>query len=70
MRGGSSWETSVSGDNDSELLAELQAANSRLAQSLKRCRKLVADYRSRLARKSNPANDEGSVFPWGNKPGE
>jgi hypothetical protein len=57
----------VPSDDDADLAGELEAANARLSQSLKRCRKLVADYRSRLAQTPRPAND-GSIFPWGKKP--
>ena len=47
-------------DHD-QLVAELQEANARLAESLKRCRQIVADCRGKLA-----AKDRGrrSAFGW------
>lgn len=44
-------------DDDKQKIAQLELVNGKLEDSLERCRKLLNDYRSKLADKA----DEGAV---------
>jgi hypothetical protein len=48
----------VDGRDDKEEIAELERLNARLADSLDRCRRILADCQSKLAANANDAPDE------------
>jgi hypothetical protein len=45
-------------NEDQRRLGELEQANAKLSESLKRCRRLVADCRSKLAANGNEPAEE------------
>ena len=55
-------------DDDTQPIRDLEFARTRFAEGLKRCRKLVAECRSRLIRTGPAANDDQQLFRWRNKP--
>lgn len=46
-------------NQEKDQLAELQEANAKLRASLKQCREMVADYRSRIAANVNDPDERG-----------
>jgi len=57
----------VSRDDDIRSRSELELAKARLSESFRTCRAIIADYRSKLSRASNP---DKPLFPWRDKPSD
>jgi hypothetical protein len=59
----------VSRTDDTPPPGELELAKARLSESLKTCRAIVADCRSKLVRATNPPNPDKPLFHWRDKSG-
>ena len=59
----------MSREEEAELIAEVEGAKDRLAQSLKTSKALIAQYRAKLGglRKPQPAADAKPIFRFGEK---